>query len=91
MTKSDLIKAVSEAKNITVKEATADVDLIIGLIEAELVEGNDVALYGLGSLKVVAKNSRIGVNPKTQEKITIEAKKVVKFTMAKALKDKVNN
>ena len=91
MTKSDLIKAVSEAKNITVKEATADVDLIVGLIEAELVEGNDVALYGLGSLKVVAKNSRIGVNPKTQEKITIEAKKVVKFTMAKALKDKVNN
>jgi len=88
--KSELIKKVSEAKSITIKEATAEVDLILGLIEAELTEGNDVALSGFGSLKVVAKSERAGVNPKTQQKITIEAKKVVKFTMAKALKDKVN-
>ena len=91
MTKVELIKATAEAKGITIKEATVDVDLIIGLIEAELVEGNDVALHGFGSLKVVAKPERQGRNPKDGTVITIEAKKVVKFTMAKGLKDKVNN
>ena len=91
MTKVELARKVSEAKGITIKEATVDVDLIIGLIEAELTEGNDVALHGFGSLKVIAKPSRQGRNPKDGTAITIEAKKVVKFTMAKGLKDKVNN
>ena len=91
MTKSDLIKAVSEAKNITVKEATADVDLIIGLIEAELVEGNDVALYGFGTLKTVERKERECLNPQTKQKMIVPAKKTVTFKVAKGLKDKVNN
>ena len=91
MTKTDLIKAVSEAKNITVKEATVDVDLIIGLIEAELVEGNDVALHGFGSLKTVERASRECLNPQTKQKMTVPSKKTVTFKVSKALKDKVNN
>ena len=91
MTKSDLIKAVSEAKGITIKEATADVDLIIGLIEAELVAGNDVALHGFGTLKTVERAERECLNPQTKQKMTVPAKKTVTFKIAKGLKDKVNN
>ena len=91
MTKSDLIKAVSEAKGITIKEATVDVDLIIGLIEAELIVGNDVALHGFGTLKTVERASRECLNPQTKQKMTVPAKKTVTFKVSKALKDKVNN
>jgi len=91
MTKTDLIKAVSEAKGITIKEATVDVDLIIGLIEAELVEGNDVALYGFGTLKTVERAERECLNPQTKQKMIVPAKKTVTFKIAKGLKDKVNN
>ena len=91
MTKTDLIKAVSEAKGITIKEATADVDLIIGLIEAELTEGNDVALHGFGTLKTVERAERECLNPQTKQKMIVPAKKTVTFKVAKGLKDKVNN
>ena len=91
MTKTDLIKAVSEAKGITIKEAAVDVDLIIGLIEAELVAGIDVALHGLGTLKTVERAERECLNPQTKEKMIVPAKKTVTFKIAKALKDKVNN
>ena len=91
MTKSDLIKAVSEAKGITIKEATVDVDLIIGLIEAELVEGNDVSLHGFGTLKTVERAERECLNPQTKEKMIVPSKKTVTFKVAKGLKDKVNN
>ena len=91
MTKVELIKAVSEAKGITIKEATADVDLIIGLIEAELVKGNDVALHGFGSLKTVERKERECLNPQTKQKMVVPAKKTVTFKVAKGLKDKVNN
>ena len=91
MTKVELARKVSEAKGITIKEATADVDLIIGLIEAELVEGNDVALHGFGTLKTVERKERECLNPQTKEKMIVPAKKTVTFKVAKGLKDKVNN
>ena len=91
MTKVELARKVSEAKGITIKEATVDVDLIIGLIEAELVEGNDVALHGFGTLKTVERKERECLNPQTKEKMIVPAKKTVTFKVAKGLKDKVNN
>ena len=91
MTKTDLIKVVSEAKGITIKEATVDVDLIIGLIEAELVDGNDIALHGFGTLKTVERKERECLNPQTKQKMIVPAKKTVTFKVSKALKDKVNN
>ena len=91
MTKVELARKVSEAKGITIKEATADVDLIIGLIEAELVDGNDVALHGFGTLKTVERAERECLNPQTKQKMIVPAKKTVTFKVAKGLKDKVNN
>ena len=91
MTKVELARKVSEAKGITIKEATVDVDLIIGLIEAELVEGNDVALHGFGTLKTVERKERECLNPQTKAKMIVPAKKTVTFKIAKGLKDKVNN
>ena len=91
MTKVELARKVSEAKGITIKEATVDVDLIIGLIEAELTEGNDVALHGFGTLKTVERKERECLNPQTKQKMIVPAKKTVTFKVAKGLKDKVNN
>ena len=91
MTKVELARKVSEAKGITIKEATVDVDLIIGLIEAELAEGNDVALHGFGTLKTVERKERECLNPQTKQKMIVPAKKTVTFKVAKGLKDKVNN
>jgi nucleoid DNA-binding protein len=45
-----------------------------------------VAIAGFGTFKVKQTKARMGVNPKTGEKIQISAKKKVAFKAAKDLK-----
>lgn len=44
---------------------------------------------GLGKLVVAKRKKRIGMNPKTQEKLTIPAKNVLKFKISKTATDAV--
>jgi DNA-binding protein HU-beta len=44
---------------------------------------------GLGKFKVQNRKARVGRNPLTGEPVNIPAKTVVKFTVAKSLKDLV--
>lgn len=59
------------------------------VIHAELQQGGEVTLPGLGKLSVTDKAPRKGRNPSTGEEIDIPAKRVPKFSAAKALKDAV--
>ena len=54
-----------------------------------LVKGDKVALIGFGTFGVAEKAARTGINPATKEKITIAAKKVVKFKAGAELADQV--
>ena len=91
MTKVELARKVSEAKAITIKEATHIMDTIMDIIEAEIVSGGEVSLHGFGTLKTVERASRECLNPQTKQKMVVPAKKTVTFKVAKGLKDKVNN
>jgi nucleoid DNA-binding protein len=46
-------------------------------------------LVGFGTFKVVNRKARLGVNPKTGERIKIKASKSVKFGAGKDLKSKL--
>jgi DNA-binding protein HU-beta len=50
---------------------------------------NTYTLPGIGKLVLVNRKERMGRNPKTGEAITIPAKTVVKFRVAKACKEAV--
>ncbi len=50
---------------------------------------NTFTLPGIGKLVLVNRKERLGRNPKTGETITIPAKTVVKFRVAKAAKEAV--
>lgn len=50
---------------------------------------NSYTLPGLGKLVLVNRKERLGRNPKTGETISIPAKVVVKFRVAKACKEAV--
>jgi DNA-binding protein HU-beta len=50
---------------------------------------NTFTLPGIGKLVLVNRKERLGRNPKTGETITIPAKTVVKFRVAKACKEAV--
>jgi len=91
MNKSQVAAKLAEVKEITIKEATHIMDVIMDIIEAEIVSGGEVSLHGFGTLKTVERKERECLNPQTKQKMIVPAKKTVTFKVAKGLKDKVNN
>lgn len=81
MNKSDL---VAEAHRMIGEEMSkAAVERVLNAILASIKKGvkkhQSVQLVGFGTFGVVSRAKRTGVNPRTKQKITIPAKKVVKF------------
>lgn len=59
-------------------------------IAVDVACGEDVRIQGFGKFQSVDRAARNGVNPQTGKTIRIAARKGVKFTAAKALKEQVN-
>ena len=91
MNRTQVVAKLAEVKEITIKEATHIMDVIMDIIEAEIVSGGEVSLHGFGTLKTVERKERECLNPQTKQKMIVPAKKTVTFKVAKGLKDKVNN
>lgn len=90
MNKAELIDAVQLASGIEMKkQATMAVEAVFDTITKALARGEEVAVSGFGSFKATKRAARMGVNPKTGEKIQIAASVAPKFKAAKAFKDAV--
>ncbi len=87
MTRTELIDALSQRTNADKKEVKGFLDGLVGVIEDEIRNGGEVPLKGLGKFKVQNRKARVGRNPITGAEIQIPAKTVVKFSLAKSLKD----
>ena len=90
MTKTQLVAALAETMGADKKTAGSALDAIAAIVAREVAAGGAVALPGLGKVVCRARPERQVRNPQTQEMMTKPADKVVKVTIAKALKDSVN-
>ena len=90
MTKTQLLAAVADAMGADKKTAGAALDAIAAIVAREVAEGGAVTLPGLGKVACRARPERQVRNPATGEMVTKAADKQVKFTIAKALQDRVN-
>ncbi|MCL6283562.1 MULTISPECIES: HU family DNA-binding protein [Ruegeria] len=90
MTKTQLVTALAEEMGTDKKSAGAALEAITGLITREVSGGGAVTLPGVGKIYCRERPERQVRNPATGETFTKEADKVVKMTIAKALKDSVN-
>jgi len=92
MTKAELIEAlVDRIDRLTKKEAELIVNTVLKSIADSLATGDKVELRGFGSFKVKDRRSREGRNPKTGEKVSVDAKRVPYFKAGKELRERVNN
>ena len=92
MTKAELIDAlVDRVDRLTKKEAELIVNVVLGSIASSLATGDKVELRGCGSFKVKERRAREGRNPKTGDRVSVEAKKVPYFKAGKELRDRVNS
>lgn len=90
MTKAQLVAALADEMGSDKKVAGAALDAITGLITREVASGGAVTLPGVGKFYCRARPERMVRNPATGEQIKKDADKVVKITVAKALKESVN-
>lgn len=90
LTKKDLIAAISDKTGLP----KTDVQTVLVGIEAVLLdqlnESGELILPGIGKFSVAERAARTGRNPRTGEPVEIDAKRAIKFSAAKQLKDGVN-
>jgi len=90
MTKAELVEAVMKETGIEKKtEATRAVEAVFDSIVKTMGRGEDVAITGFGTFRVVKRAARQGRNPKTGETIQIGASVKAKFRAGKVLKEAV--
>ena len=82
MNKTDLINEVAAKAGLSKVDAKKAVDAVFESIEQAIANEDKVQLIGFGTFAVQETPAREGINPRTKEKIQIEAKKVVKFKAA---------
>jgi DNA-binding protein HU-beta len=89
LTQSQFIKKLAETVGVTTKVAKAFTTSYSELAVVETKKNGMAVLPGIGRLVRVDRKARLGRNPATGETIKIPAKKVVKFRVAKAVKDAI--
>jgi DNA-binding protein HU-beta len=89
VTKAEFIDEVASQTGMTKAEAGRAVEAVLDTITATLKRGGDVTFTGFGKFSVSARAARMGVNPRTGEKVQIAATKVPKFSAGSQLKASV--
>jgi DNA-binding protein HU-beta len=89
MTKTELQSALAEATQTDKKTAGIFLDTLSAIAYKDTKKSGEFVVPGFGKLVKQKRKARIGINPKTQQKIKIPAKTVLKFRVAKAAKDAV--
>ena len=90
MNKTELVEKIADATKLSKVDVKKAVDATISAIKEALIEGDKIALVGFGTFSVNERPAREGINPANKEKITIAAKKVVKFKAGADLADALN-
>ncbi len=89
MTQSQLVKELAACCEVPNKTAKQFVACFADVAIRETKKNGVFVLPGLGRLVRVERKARMGRNPATGEPIKIPAKKVVKFRVAKSVKDSI--
>jgi len=91
LTKIDLVEMIYGELNIPKKECVQLVESFFDIIKDELAKGEEVMISGFGKWSVRKKKPRVGRNPKTGEKKTIDARTVVTFKCSDSLRSEINH
>lgn len=89
MTKLELVRTVSRKSGTTREKAGLAIDALLEAITEELSASGKFTLSGFGTFTASTRKARVAVNPRTGEKMSYPARKVVHFKAGKTLKDRV--
>ena len=90
ISKSEIIETLSKKFNLATPKTKQAVNAIIDSMIDSLASGDRVEIRGFGSFEVRKREPRQAKNPKTGERINIEAQHLVHFKAGEPLRDKIN-
>ena len=90
MKKIDLIEEISRQSMISRSESKRCIEVILEEISSAIASGERVEVRGFGGFYQKHRKERIGINPKTGEKVKVAEKFVPFFKPGKFLKEAVN-
>jgi DNA-binding protein HU-beta len=89
MNKQDLLAKVAKETGLTKTAAGAAIESAMDGITKALKKGDSITFVGFGTFKTSQRKARTARNPQTGAPIKIKARRVVRFTAGKALKNAV--
>lgn len=89
MTQTQIIRELSEGADVPTKVIKQVLTAFSEMAVRETKKKGMFVMPGIGRLVRVERKARTGRNPATGESIKIPAKKVVKFRLAKSVKDAI--
>jgi len=89
MTKNELARELADELELPRKQVLELIETLFDKVTAVLKSGDKVQLAPFGLFRVRDRAARIARNPMTGEPVKVPAKRVLKFTPSKALKETV--
>lgn len=89
LNKPEFVTLLAERCEVTKKDAEEMYNDVFGALVDAIASGEEVAIPGLGRVKIAERAARVAHNPKTKDKIEVPAKKAPKFQFAKNIKEAV--
>ncbi|EJF07649.1 bacterial nucleoid DNA-binding protein [Thiovulum sp. ES] len=89
MKKIEFVKEVSKKSGISMKDAEKVINSSLETVTEILEKDQGITFMGFGTFETVVRASRVTTLPNSKQKVTIPAKKSVKFKIGKNLKEKV--
>lgn len=89
MNQAQLIERVAKKTKVSVAQARQAVQDVLSAIQESLVKSESVRTT-LGTFTISKRAARVGINPKTGEKLQIKASKGIRFKPSKTIKSKLN-
>lgn len=90
MNNKEFISKLAKRCNITVGEATANVDAFVNVMTERLKDNDQLNISGFGVLEAKMRKERLSVNPKTGQRFLVPPKVVPSFRPSSKLKEKFN-
>ena len=91
MRKQDLIRAVANQTSKPESQVGPIITAVFDIIEETLADGDEVAISGFGSFRVVTRPERTGRNPQTRQEIKIGPRRSPAFRAGASLKRAVGD
>ncbi len=90
MNNKEFITKLAKRCNITVGEATANVDAFVNVMTERLKDNDQLNISGFGVLEAKMRKERLSVNPKTGQRFLVPPKVVPSFRPSSKLKENFN-